>query len=185
MMRFKEKFNKVVVAEMMKKFGYKSRMAVPRVKKVIVNTGFGRLVMNKTKQEKEKIYEDIISDLSLITGQKPVLTKARSSISSFKIRTGMPIGAKITLRGEKMNDFLDRMINIALPRIGDFKGLDPKSVDKGGNLTIGIKEQIIFPEVSAENIRRIFSFEITVVTNAKHREEALELYNLLGFPIKS
>jgi large subunit ribosomal protein L5 len=183
-MRLKEKFQKEVIPKMKEKFGYKNNMAVPRVKKVVVNVGLGRLVADKTKQEREKVYKEISEDLALITGQKPVLTKAKKSVSGFKIRKGMPIGAKVTLRKQRMYDFLDRLIHIALPRTRDFKGIDQKSIDKEGNLTIGIREQIVFPEVSSENIKRIFGFEITVVTNAKSREEAVELFKLLGFPIK-
>jgi len=169
---------------MMKKFNYKSPMAVPKIEKVVINTGFGRQVAQKTKQEREKIYQEILNDLALICGQRPVLTLARKSVSGFKIRKGMPIGAKVTLRRQKMYDFLDRLIHIALPRTRDFKGIDSKSIDKQGNLTIGIKEHIVFPEVVSESVGRIFGLEITVVTNAKTREEAEELFKLLGFPLK-
>jgi len=183
--RLKEKFEKVVVPKMMESFGYKNKMAVPRIEKVVINAGFGRLVAGLTKQEREKISQEIAHDLSLISGQKPLFTKARKSIAGFKVRKGMVIGAKVTLRGKRMYDFLERLIYIALPRTRDFRGIDPDSIDKNGNLTIGIKEHIVFPEVSSENVKRIFGFEITVVTNAKTREEAIELYRLLGFPLKS
>ncbi len=169
---------------MKEKFGYKSALAVPRFEKVIVNTSFGRLVAGKTRQESEKIYKDILEDLALLTGQKPILTLAKNSISSFKIREGAPIGAKVTLRKKMMNDFLERLINLVLPRTRDFAGINPKSIDREGNLTIGIKEHIIFPEVSDESVRRVFGLEVTVITNAKNREENLELFKLLGFPIK-
>ena len=185
MERLKEKFEKTVIPKMMEIFGYKSKMAVPRIEKVVINTGFGRLVAGLTKQEREKISNEIAHDLSLITGQKPLFTKARKSIAGFKIRKGMVIGAKVTLRGKRMYDFLERLIYIALPRTRDFRGIDPDSIDKNGNLTIGIKEHIVFPEVSSENVRRIFGLEITVVTNAKTREEAEKLYRLLGFPLKN
>jgi len=185
MLRLKEKYQKEVVPEMMKKFGYKSPMAVPRIRKVVVNTGFGREVVGKTSEEQKKIEEMIINDLTLICGQRAVLTRAKKAISSFKIRKGMPIGAKVTLRRGKMYDFLERLIHIVLPRSRDFRGIDPKSVDRGGNLTVAIKEHIAFPEVSPEKTKNIFGLEVTVVTNAKTREEGLALLRLLGFPIKS
>ncbi len=183
--QLKEKFEKIVIPKMMERFGYKNEMAVPRIEKVVINTGFGRLVSGLTKQEREKISQEIARDLSLISGQKPLFTKARKSIAGFKVRKGMVIGAKVTLRGKRMYDFLERLIYIALPRTRDFRGIDPGSIDKKGNLTIGIKEHIVFPEVSSENVKRIFGFELTVVTNAKTREEAEELYRLLGFPLKN
>ena len=184
MMSLSEKYNKEAIKKMKEKFGYKNDLAVPKIKKVVVNTSFGRLVGGLGKGDAEKIYKPILEDLSLIAGQKPVLTNAKKSISSFKLREGVPIGAKVTLRGKKMNDLLDRLIHIVLPRTRDFAGLEPKSVDIGGNLTLGIKEQIVFPEVSAENVRKIFGLEITTVTNAKTKEEALELFRVLGFPMK-
>jgi len=184
MMNLAEKYNKEVIKKMKEKFGYNNNFAVPKIKKVVVNTSFGRLTSDLSKSETEKVYKPIIEDLALISGQRPVITKAKKSISSFKLRQGMPVGAKVTLRGKKMNDLLDRLIHIVLPRTRDFAGLEPKTVDREGNLTIGIKEQIVFPEVSAENVRKIFGLEITTVTNAKTREEALELFRSLGFPIK-
>jgi large subunit ribosomal protein L5 len=185
MLRLKEKYQKEVVPKMMEIFGYKNKMAVPKIEKVVVNTGFGRLVSGKTSKEQEQIQEAILRDLSLICGQRPVLTRAKKSISGFKIRKGMPIGAKVTLRGQRMYDFLERVIHIALPRSRDFRGIDLKSFDKEGNLTIGIKEHIAFPEVSPEKVKNIFGFEITVVTSAKNKDEAVKLLKLLGFPIKS
>jgi len=170
---------------MMEKFGYKNPLAVPYIEKVVVNTSFGRLVSGKSRQEAEKASKGILEDLSLMTGQRPILTEAKKSISSFKLRKGTPIGAKVTLRKQKMYDFLERLIHIVLPRVRDFAGLEPGSVDKEGNLTIGIKEHIVFPEVSAEKMKTIFGLEITVVTNAKNKSEGLELFRLLGFPIKS
>ena len=167
------------------KFGYKSTMAVPNIEKVILNNSFGRLIAGKTSEEQKKISDNILNDLSLITGQRAVLTKARKSIAGFKTRQGMAIGAKVTLRKKKMYDFLDKLIHIALPRSRDFRGIDLKSIDERGNLTIGIKEQISFPEISPEKTRFIFSFEVTVVTTAKNREEGLEFLRLLGFPIQS
>lgn len=184
MLRLKEKYEKEVVPEMIKKFGYKNKMAVPKIEKVVVNTGFGRLVVGKTSDEQKKIQEGILENLALICGQKPVLKKAKKSISSFKIRSGMSIGAAVTLRGKKMYDFLERLIYLTLPRSRDFSGIEKKSFDGKGNLTIGIKECTIFPEILPEKIKNIFGLEITVVTNAKSREEGIELLKLMGFPIK-
>jgi large subunit ribosomal protein L5 len=184
MIKLPEKYNKEVVPEMIKKFGYKSRMAVPKIEKVVVNTGFGRLIVAKTSEEQKKFYNLVLNDLALICAQRPILTKAKKSIAGFKIREGMAIGAMTTLRGRKMYDFLERLIHIALPRLRDFRGIDTKSFGKEGNLTIAIKEHIVFPEVSPEKAKTIFGFEITVVTTAKSREEGIELLKLLGFPIK-
>jgi len=185
MLRLKDKYIKEVVPAMQEKFGLKSPMAVPRIEKVVVNTGFGRQVTGKTSDEQKKIVEATIEDLSLICGQRVFGTKAKKAISTFKTRQGMVIGASVTLRGKKMYDFLERLINIALPRSRDFRGIEPKSVDQNGNLTIAIKEQIAFPEVSPEKSKNIFGFEITVVTNAQEREKGLALFRLLGFPIKT
>jgi len=182
--KLSEKYNTEVVPEMMKKFGYKNKMAVPKIVKIVVNTGFGREISGKTSEEQKKLTDYIIENLSLICGQKAILTQAKKSISSFKIRKGMSIGAKVTLRGKKMMDFLERLIHLALPRSRDFQGIDSKSVDKEGNLTIAIKEHIAFPEILPEKAKNIFGLEITVVTTAKTREEGIELLKLLGFPIK-
>ena len=184
MIRLKEKYQKEVVPAMREKFGYKNVMAVPKIEKVVVNTGFGRLIVGKSSEEQKKIYNLILDDLALICAQRPVLTKAKKSIAGFKIREGMPIGAVNTLRGRKMYDFLERVIHVALPRLRDFRGIDMKSFDKEGNLTIAIKEHIVFPEVSPEKAKTIFGFEITVVTTAKTREKGIELLRLMGFPIK-
>lgn len=180
----KEKYKKEVIPKMMKKFGYKNIFQVPKIEKVVVNTGFGKKICGKTGEEQKKIQEFILRDLSLITGQRPTLRKARKSIASFKLRKGMPIGAVCTLRKERMYDFLDRLIHIALPRSRDFKGISLKSIDKEGNLTIGIKEHIVFPEVSPEKIKFIFGLEVTIVTTAKSKKEAEELFRLLDFPLK-
>ncbi len=169
---------------MQEKFGYKNPMAVPRLEKVIVNTGFGKLVVGKTAEEQKKIYTAILDDLSLICGQRPVLTRAKKSIAGFKTRQGMPIGATVTLRGKKMYDFVDRLINVALPCSRDFRGIDRKSFDREGNLTLGIKEDIAFPEVSPEKAKTIFGFEITIVVNAQKQEEGINLLKMMGFPIK-
>ena len=185
MIRLKDKYQKEVVPAMQERFGYKNAMAVPKIEKIVFNTGFGRLVIGKSGEEQKKIQEGIINDLTIICGQRAVLTYAKKAISGFKTRKGMPVGAKVTLRRRKMYDFLERLINIALPRSRDFRGIDPKSVDKEGNLTIAIREHIVFPEVSPEKAKNIFGLEITIVTNAKTREEGLGLLRLLGFPIKS
>lgn len=180
-----EKYKKEVIPAMVTKFGYKSPMAVPKIEKVVVNTGFGRLVAGKSADEQKKIHNFILEDLSFICGQRPVLKRTKKSISSFKIREGMIIGVAVVLRKKKMHDFLERLINITLPRSRDFQGIDSKSFDKKGNLTLGIKEQITFPEVSTEKAKNIFGLEITVVTSAKTREEGVELLKLMGFPIKT
>lgn len=185
MIRLKEKYKKEVIPGMMERFGYKNPMAVPKIEKVVINTGFGRLLVGKTPEEQKKIYTSIIDDLSLICGQRPVLTTAQKSISGFKTRKGMPIGAMVTLRGREMYDFLERIINIAFPRSRDFRGINPKSFDKKGNLTIGVREHIAFPEVSPEKAKNIFGFEITIVTTAKKQEEGLNLLRMMGFPIKT
>jgi large subunit ribosomal protein L5 len=184
-MKLKEKYEKEIVPKMMEIFGFKNKMEVPRIEKIVINCGFGRLVAGKSEKEKEEIIKNIVHDLSMITGQKPVLTKAKESISAFKIKKGEEIGAKITLRKKRMYDFLERLINVGLPRLRDFKGIEKSWFDQSGNLNIGIKEQIAFPEVSPEETKLIFGFQVTIVTNAKKKEQAIELMRLLGFPIKS
>jgi len=183
-MRLKEKYEKEIVPKMMEIFGFKNKMEVPKVEKVVINCGFGRLVAGKTEKEKEEIIKNIVHDLSMITGQKPVLTRAKESISAFKIKKGEEIGAKVTLRRKRMYDFLERLINIGLPRSRDFKGIKMSWFDQSGNLNLGIKEQIAFPEVSPEETKFIFGFQVTIVTNAKKKEHSIELIKLLGFPIK-
>jgi len=185
MLRLQDKYKKEVIPAMMERFGYRNKMAVPKIEKVAINTGFGRLVSGKTAEEQKKIQEAILENLILISGQKPIPKKAKESISGFKIRKGLPVGMMITLRGKKMIDFLERLIHIALPRCRDFQGIVPESFDKEGNLTIGLKEQIAFPEVSPEKAKNIFGLEITVVTTAKNRKEGIELLRLMGFPIQS
>ena len=152
-------------------------MALPKIEKVIVNIGLGRALKD------EKFLEIALRDMALITGQKPKTTLAKKSIANFKIREGDIIGAVVTLRGQKMRDFVDRLVKVALPRTRDFRGIDAKSIDKSGNLTIGVKEHIVFPEIKGEEVRNIFGFEITIVVKAKNKEEALVLYKTLGFPI--
>lgn len=178
-MNLQEKYKKQIIPAMKEVFGYKNDMAVPKITKVVINTGIGKF------RDNNSALEDIENGLTMIGGQKPVFTLARQSIASFKTRQGMKVGLRITLRGRRMYDFLERLINFALPRGRDFRGLDPKIVDRLGGLTIGIKEHIIFPEISSEEVRTIFGFEICVATNAKNREEGLELFRLMGFPIKT
>ena len=173
-----EKYKKEVIPTMKEKFGYQNDLAVPRIIKVAVNIGIGKALKDK------KMQETISKDLAMITGQKPVPCLAKGAISGFKIRKGMKVGLKTTLRGKKMYEFLDRLVGATIPRIRDFRGLLEKSIDKEGNLTIGMKEHIVFPEIAHEDVRLIFGLEITVVTNAKDRNEAVELFRLLGFPIK-
>jgi len=184
MLRLKEKYQQEVVPQMIEKFGYKNKMAVPKIEKVVINTGFGRLVSGKTSEEQKKIQESILEDMALIAGQRPVFKAAKKSVSGFKVRKGMIIAATVTLRRKKMYDFIERLINIVLPRIRDFRGIEKKSFDNNGNLTIGIKEHFVFPEISPEKSKQIFGLEITIVTNAKSREEGIELLKLIGFPIK-
>lgn len=167
-----------IIPVLQKELGIKNVMALPKVEKVVVNSGVGRTIKD------EKLLALITRDLALITGQRPVLTKAKKSIASFKIREELVIGAKVTLRGARMYDFMSRLVNIALPRTRDFKGLTPESLDPKGNLTIGIKEHIVFPETSIEDIRNTFGFEVTIVVRASGKNEALALYKALGFPIK-
>lgn len=172
-----EKYKKEVVPALLKKFGYKNSMSVPRIEKVVVHTGVGRI-------REQKQHDEIRKYLSLITGQKVAARPAKKAIASFKTRQGLIIGYRATLRGQRMYDFLSRLINIALPRTRDFQGISPKSFDRNGNLTIGVREHIVFPEMIGEDYVSLFGFEVTVVTSATMREEGIELLKLLGFPIK-
>lgn len=174
---FLEKYTQEVLPAMREKFGYKNPMAVPKIEKVVINAGVGRLREEKERQEVEKY-------LALITGQKPAERPARLAIAAFKTRKGLIVGLKVTLRGRRMHDFLSRLVNIALPRTRDFQGIDRKSFDEKGNLTIGLKENIVFPEMIGEDYRFLFGLEVTVVTTAKKKEEGVELLKLMGFPIK-
>lgn len=167
-----------IIPTLQKELNKKSVLALPRIEKIVVNVGLGRALKD------EKLLGNIVKDLSLITGQKPVMTKAKRAIANFKTREGQVIGAKVTLRGQRMYDFLERLLKIALPRTRDFRGISKKSFDKAGSLTLGIKEHTIFPEISGEDIRNTFGFEITVVAKAKNSDEVLKLYQALGFPIK-
>lgn len=184
MSKIQDKYNKEVIPQMMEKFGYKSVMAVPKIKKVVLNSCFGKDVASKTGQERDKVVQNVVHDLTAISGQKPKVIKAKKSISGFKLRGGIEIAAAVTLRKNKMYDFLERFICLTLPRSRDFKGLQSKSIDKRGNLTVGFKEDIAFSEITTEKEKTIFGLEVTFVTNAKNKEEGLELFKLLGFPIK-
>ena len=177
MLRMKEKYNQEVLPKLKEKFGYRNIFSVPRITKVVINTGFNPSIKD------EKAQQDIAHDLSLIAGQKPSAREAKKAISAFKIREKMVVGLAVTLRRQRMYDFLDRLVHISLPRSRDFHGVPEGRVDQNGNLNIGLKEQIIFPEISTESARSIFGLEISIVTTAKNREEGLELFKLLGFPI--
>lgn len=184
MERLKEKYKKEVIPAMMEKFGYKNVMAIPKIVKVVINSCFGKEVATKTSQEREKVVQNVVNDLTLISGQKPRVVKSKKSIAGFKLRGGLDIAVAVTLRKDKMYDFLERLIYLTLPRSRDFQGLNSKSIDQKGNLTIGFKEHISFSEVITEKEKTIFGLEISVVTNAKNKEEGLRLFKLLGFPIK-
>ncbi len=174
--RIKEKYLNEVKDALMKKFEYKSLMQVPKIEKIVVNKGIGAAVADK------KLVDVGVEELTTITGQKAVPTIAKKSVANFKLREGMPIGAKVTLRGERMYEFIDRLFAIALPRVRDFKGVSDKGFDGRGNYTLGIKEQIIFPEISIEKVSKITGMDITFVTTAQKDEEAYELLKLLGMP---
>ena len=174
--RLKETYQNEMVDALMKKFGYKNVMQVPKLEKVVVNMGVGEA------KENAKILEAAMSDMELITGQKPIKTISKKSIANFKIREGMPIGCKVTLRGEKMYEFLDRLVNLALPRVRDFRGVNPNSFDGRGNYALGIKEQLIFPEVEFDKIDKVRGMDIIFVTTAKTDEEARELLRLFNMP---
>ena len=174
MSRLRDKYFNEVVPAMMQKFNYKNIMEVPRLEKVVVNMGIN------DARENPKAIESATNDLATITGQKPIVTRARKSIAAFKLRTGMPVGAKVTLRSQRMYDFLDKLFNINLPRVRDFRGVSPDAFDGRGNYTLGIREQLIFPEINYDNIDRGRGMDITIVTTAKTDEEARELLKHLG-----
>ncbi len=184
MLRLQQKYKKEVAPEMKKKLGLKNIMAVPKIKKVVVNCGFGGMVGGKTSSERKKIQEHIVGSLSLIAGQKPALRKARKSIASFKLRKGMPVGAQVTLRGKRMYEFLEKLIWLIIPRTRDFRGIPQARFSKEGTLTIGFRDYTSFPELRVEKEKGLFGLEVTIVTDAKNREESIELLKLMGFPIK-
>src|SRR4051812_47144902 len=174
--RLRKEYDETIVAAMIEKFGYKNRMEVPRLTKVVLNMGVG-----EATQDKKKV-ETAAQEMELIAGQKPVITKAKTSIAQFKLREGMPIGVKVTLRGDRMFEFVDRLVTIALPRVRDFRGLNPKSFDGRGNFAMGLKEQIVFPEINYDEIDKVRGMDIIVTTTAKTDEEARELLRLFNFP---
>lgn len=178
MAKLHDLYKDTVVAELQKQFGYKSVMQVPRIEKITLNMGVGEAIADK------KVLEHATNDLTAISGQKPVTTVARKSVAGFKIREGYPIGTKVTLRGERMWEFLERLISISIPRIRDFRGLNPKSFDGRGNYSMGVREQIIFPEIEYDKIDKIRGLDITITTSAKDNEEGLALMSAFGFPFK-
>ena len=174
--RMRKRYDETIVAAMIERFGYKNRMEVPRIDKITLNMGVG-----EGTQDKKKV-TTAAEEMALISGQRPVITKAKKSVAQFKLREGMAIGCKVTMRRERMYEFLDRLITVAMPRIRDFRGLNPKSFDGRGNYAMGLKEQIIFPEISYENIDKVRGMDIIVTTTAKTDDEARELLRLFGFP---
>lgn len=178
MNRLQESYNDKVRPALMEKFNYTTPMAAPKIVKVVVNMGVGDAIMNS------KALDDAVAELTQLTGQKPVITKAKKSISNFKLREGMAIGCKVTLRGERMFDFLDKLINIALPRVRDFQGVSKTAFDGRGNYTLGVKEQLIFPEINYDKVNRVRGMDIVIVTTAKTDVEGLELLSQFGMPFR-
>ena len=176
--RFKEMYTNEIVPAMIKKFGYKNIMEVPKLDKIVINMGVGEA------KDNPKALEGAVNDMTIIAGQKPIITKAKKSIANFKLREGMNIGCKVTLRGAKMYDFADRLISLALPRVRDFRGINPNAFDGRGNYALGIKEQLIFPEISYDKIDKVRGMDIVFVTTAKTDEEAKELLTLFGMPFE-
>lgn len=176
--RLKTKYEQTVVPQLLKEFSYKSVMQVPKIEKVVINIGVGDAVQNS------KVIEDVVAEITQISGQKPVVTKAKKSVSNFKLREGMPIGVKVTLRGERMFYFLDKLISISLPRVRDFRGVSKDSFDGRGNYTLGIKEQLIFPEIKFDDIKKVRGMDISIVTTAETDQEGKALLELLGMPFK-
>jgi len=177
--RLKQRYRDVVVPTMLKEFSYKSPMAVPKLEKIVINMGLGEAIQNP------KALDRATEELSLITGQRPVITRGKKSIAAFKLRKGMPIGATVTLRGDRMYEFLDRLINIVLPRVRDFRGLAPKSFDGRGNYTIGLRDQLVFPEIDFNKVDKARGMNICIATTAKTDEEARALLSLLGMPFRT
>lgn len=178
MARLREVYQQEVAPGLAEQFGYKSPMQIPKLSKIILNMGLGEAIQNI------KILDSATEELAHISGQKPVVTRARQSIAAFKLRKGMPIGCMVTLRGERMYEFFDKLVNVALPRVRDFRGISPKALDGRGNYTLGIKEQIIFPEIDYDKIDKIKGMNITIVTTAKTDEEAKELLARMGMPFR-
>ncbi|CAM2908540.1 MULTISPECIES: 50S ribosomal protein L5 [Salinicoccus] len=178
MARLKERYNEEIKNELVNKFNYSSVMEVPRIEKIVVNMGVGEAVQNA------KVLDTAVEELEAITGQKPVITKAKKSIATFRLREGMPIGAKVTLRGERMYDFLDKLVSVSLPRVRDFRGISKKAFDGRGNYTLGVKEQLIFPEIDYDKVSKVRGMDIVVVTTANTDEEARELLTQFGMPFQ-
>lgn len=178
MARLKERFNESIKTELVNKFNYSSVMEVPEIEKIIVNMGVGDAVQNA------KVLDTAVEELQAITGQKPLITKAKKSIATFRLREGMPIGAKVTLRGERMYEFLDKLISVSLPRVRDFRGVSKKAFDGRGNYTLGVKEQLIFPEIDYDKVSKVRGMDIVIVTTAKTDEEARELLTQFGMPFQ-
>jgi large subunit ribosomal protein L5 len=176
MNRLQEKFNAEGKANLMKEFGFTSVMQVPKMEKIVINVGVGEAVANP------KVLDEVVAELTQIAGQKPLVTKAKKSIANFKLREGMPIGCKVTLRGERMYDFFDKLVNISLPRVRDFKGVSKTAFDGRGNYTLGIKEQIIFPEIDYDKVNKLRGMDIVIVTTAKSNEEGMALLKEIGMP---
>lgn len=177
--RLKEKYLNEVVPALTEKFGYKNIMEIPKIEKVVINMGVGEAVGNP------KVLDAAVADMTLISGQKPILTRAKKSLAAWKLRQGMPIGAKVTLRGVRMYQFMDKFINVALPRVRDFRGVSAKAFDGRGNYSMGLKEQLIFPEIDYDKIDKIRGMNIIIVTTAKTDEEARELLKLMGMPFSA
>jgi large subunit ribosomal protein L5 len=178
MSRLKELYNKEMVPQLMKDFNYKNVMEVPKIEKIVINMGLGEAIQNV------KILDSAAEELSVISGQKTVITKAKKSIASFKLRQGMPIGCMVTLRKDRMYEFLDRLVNVALPRVRDFKGVSAKGFDGKGNYSLGVKEQLIFPEINYDKVDKIKGMNISIVTTAKSDDEGRALLKLLGMPFR-
>ncbi|MBQ3253710.1 MAG: 50S ribosomal protein L5 [Acholeplasmatales bacterium] len=178
MNRLQEKYQTSVRAELANKFAYKSSMQVPKIEKIVINMGCGDAVANA------KVLDDAVEELTIIAGQKPIITKAKKSIANFKLREGMPIGCKVTLRGERMYQFLDKLVSIALPRVRDFHGVNPNAFDGRGNYTLGVKEQLIFPEINFDKVKKVRGMDIVIVTTANTDEEGRTLLTLMGMPFR-
>ena len=178
MARLLEKYQKQVVQELIKKFNYKNKLSLPKLQKIVVNMGVGRAVDNK------KLIEEAMKHLTIVTGQKPLVTVAKKAIAGFKLRKGQAIGCKVTLRGRRMFEFLDRLISIVLPRIRDFRGISPKAFDGRGNYTLGLTEQIVFPEITIESVEFVQGMDITMVISGNSNEQSCELLKLLGMPFR-
>ncbi|MDZ5474252.1 50S ribosomal protein L5 [Bacillus sp. 31A1R] len=178
MNRLKEKYSKEITPALMSKFNYKSVMQVPKLEKIVINMGVGDAVQNA------KSLDNAVEELATITGQKPVVTRAKKSIAGFRLREGMPIGAKVTLRGERMYEFLDKLVSVSLPRVRDFRGISKKSFDGRGNYTLGVKEQLIFPEIDYDKVSKVRGMDIVIVTTANTDEEARELLTQFGMPFQ-